>query len=97
MSDVHAHRSYHYKKKRRLNLRFKCFHNGKILIVKMIANPASCFRYVKVCSSFARNIIFCVGKSKNNAVTDKESKNFSYFCDKIKQFQYGRYYNRKKC
>ena len=33
MSDVHAHRSYHYKKKRRLNLRFKCFHNGKILIV----------------------------------------------------------------
>lgn len=50
-----------------------------------------------VCSNFAINTIFLIGKPKNNRVTDKESKNFSYLCDKIKQIQYGRYYNRKKC
>lgn len=29
-----------------------------------------------VCSNFARNTIFLIGKPKNNRVTDKESKNF---------------------
>ncbi len=38
-----------------------------------------------VCSNFVRNTIFLIGKPKNNRVTDKESKNFSYLCQRIKQ------------
>lgn len=40
-----------------------------------------------VCSNFARNAIFLIGKPKNNRVTDKESKTFLTFVkDKTNYF-----------